>query len=115
MSGKKWIAVLDDRSRLVGRKQVAENVEGIDFGDLPTNGIYKWDAAQSTFVPLGHGFPKVRNGVPPHTLETVIARLIETMGETAPSEAVEWLTWYNSDLRVREQEMQESRGIRGRR
>lgn len=101
----KWIAVLSPEGRLTGKIQVPETAEGIDPGDLVTNGTYKWDSVNLTWVPLGHGYGKIKNVLAPHTMEIVIAAMIEKMGEDAPQEAVEWLAWYNSEIRKREQEL----------
>lgn len=94
------VAVLDKDNRLVGG---VDAETGIEYGDLPTNGTYKWDADAAHFVPLGHGFGKTK-GNPPYTNEFVMARMIETQGDAAPVEARTWLQWYNDNLRRRDEE-----------
>lgn len=112
---KKWIAVLSPEGRLIGKNEVTLDVPGIDPGDLPTNGRYKWDAEAQAFIPLGHGFGQIakKNALAPHTLEIVIASLIEKMGDKAPLEAREWFEWYNSNIRKREQELSIAQKLRG--
>jgi hypothetical protein len=106
----KRVAKLDERNRLVGFEVVPADQEGIDFGDLPTNGSYIWEPEPSPgrFRPVGLGLPKVKNGVPPHSMEFVLARMIEAFTavqpDAVPVEANEWLAWYSADLRKREEE-----------
>jgi hypothetical protein len=99
----KIVAVLDTNKRLVGTKQVADDEPGVEPGDLPTDGRYKWDEAQGTFIPLGHGFGKVGTRQP-YSTEMIIAKIIEAMGDAAPFECKEWLAWYNQELRRRDEE-----------
>jgi hypothetical protein len=99
----KTIAVLDSNNRLIGSKAVADDVDGIDPGDLRLDGSYKWDAASKAFHPLGHNFGKIK-ARQPHSTDLVMAKLIEAMGAAAPFEAKEWLDWYNVELRRRDEE-----------
>lgn len=99
----KSVAVLDDAGVLIGSTIASE---GIDFGDLPTNGTYKYDKDQGHFVPLGHGFGKVKTREP-YEPSLVMASLIEAMqkaGIEVPFVATEWLDWYNTELRRRHEE-----------
>lgn len=102
------IAVLDDNGVLTGAQEVDAGEAGIDPGDLPIDGTYKWmvneklpDGGQ--FVPLGHGFGKIMVA-PPYSTEYVLAIMIEANGDNAPAEAQRWLGWYNDNLRRREEE-----------
>lgn len=101
----KKIAVLDDNNRLIGSKVVGADVEGVDFGDLPLNGSYKYDREHQSFIPLGHGFPKVKVSQP-YSVEFVLSLVIEALGNSAPNEAVEWKAWFDQNLRQREEETQ---------
>lgn len=106
--GKKTVAKLNANGVLIGSRSVDENVEGIEFGDLPTDGRYKWNATKSAFLPVGHDFGKVKTKQP-HAEPYVMARLIETLaklpGYEVPFEAQEWLDWYNTEMRRRDEEL----------
>lgn len=101
----KRIAILDNNGILTGAAEVADDAEGIDIGDLKTDGSYKWDDDKSTFLPVGMGFGKVVNGVPPYSLEYVVAELIDALpADSRSGPMVQWLKWFNDDLRKRERE-----------
>jgi len=111
----KYSAVLDDSGHLIGRETIDDDQkDGIDPGDLPLNGTYKWDDVNKMFFPLGHGFGKVTKPQPPFSNDFVLARIIESMGDAAPYEAVEWLKWFDGDLRRREEELNLGRHRRGK-
>lgn len=105
MVDKKKFAVLDANNRLVGSKTAKD---GIDFGDLPLDGTYKYDHEQGHFVPLGHGFGKVKTRQP-HETDFVLAMLIDTMadqpGFEVPFAVREWRDWYEVELRRRHEEL----------
>lgn len=100
----KRVGVHDDKGFLIGASIVSMDTEGVDIGDLPTNSSYKWDGVRKAYIPLGHGFDKVRVHAP-YSTEYVLARLIEAAGDAAPIEARDWLDWYNVNLRLREEEL----------
>jgi len=60
----KRVAVLDDNNVLTGSTTATD---GVDFGDLPTDGSYKYDETSKTFIPVGHGFGKVKTRQPYET------------------------------------------------
>lgn len=119
---EKNIAVLDESMRLVGYRRGEPGRQDVvvpDDCDLPTNGLYVWDAGAKQFRPLGHGHPKI-SARPPISTERAIARLIEAMAkiETATGAAIlsadlkEWLDWYQEHLNGREEEAYVARRIR---
>lgn len=102
----KVVAVLNDQNVLIG-STVSVDGTGIEFGDLPTNGSYKWNPQTGSFIPLGHGFGKVKTRQPYENdlvLATIIEALAKSPGFEVPFIASEWLTWYNSDMRRRDEE-----------
>lgn len=100
------VAVLNDQNVLIG-STVVDDDSGVEFGDLPTNGSYKYDPKLKTFIPLGHGFGKVKTRQP-YENDLVVATLIEALakvpGFEVPHVASEWLNWYNTELRRRDEE-----------
>lgn len=106
----KIVGVLDANNVLVDKKVVAANVDGIDFGDLPTNGTFKYDDNAKTFIPIGHGFGKV-SGFSPYEGDYIMRRIIEALdaaklpGFEMPFEAAEWAKWYDGKLRRRHEEL----------
>ena len=104
----KLVAVLDSNNRLVGSKTVAADKDGIDFGDLPLNGSFKWNAEKKAFYALGTDFGKIKTQQP-HSNEFVMFRLMEALrkvpGFDMPLEADEWAEWYNGALKQRDIEL----------
>lgn len=107
----KRVPILDARSRLIGADMVPVTVENDmpDPGDLPLTGTYVWDGVQKVYRPAGLGMGKVVNPVPPYSTEYVMVRLIEYLidrdgPDALPGPALEWREWFNSDLRLREDE-----------
>jgi hypothetical protein len=103
----KTIGVLDKNGALIGRKQVKDAAAvgmPVDPGDLPIDSTYKWIAEGEHYVPIGHGFGK-RKTKQPFENELVIADMIVAMGDSAPDTAKEWLAWYNTECRVRDEEL----------
>lgn len=90
--------------RLVGSEVVDIDAEGIDFGDLPTDGSYKWMPDKAHWMPIGHGFDKIKTKQPFET-DLVLAKMIEAMGDAAPFEAVQWLAWYKPNMQRRHEEL----------
>jgi len=103
----KLVAVLDDNNRLVGSKRIPVDQDGIDFGDLVTDGRMKWNAEKKAFYPLGTDFGKIKTQQP-HSNEFVIYRLMEALrkvpGFEMPIEADQWGEWYNGALKQRDME-----------
>ena len=102
----KTVAVLNENNVLIGSKKVKDDAPGIDCGDLPTNGKYKYDEPSKQFIPLGHGFGKVKVAQPV-TDQLVMFHLIaavEKSGVTLPDEVEKWRDWYEQDLRRRDEE-----------
>ncbi len=93
-------AVLKDRV-LVGEKSRGP---GIEIGDLPVDGSYKWDEKSEMFVPLGFGFE--RPGRPPVTTDRMLYLLVNAMVEEQPipSECREWRDWYKATIERRNEE-----------
>jgi hypothetical protein len=110
----KYIAVLTDANVMIGSTEVADDTPGIDPGDLPQDGRYKWDGERETWVPLGHGFGKVKTGNPPASFEMALLSIIHAMGDDAPADALSWAEWFGGDIGVRERESNEARLIRRR-
>jgi len=100
MSKLKTVAVLDGDKRLIGSVKATD---GIDFGDLPLNGSYKYDEEKGQFVPLGFGFCKIKVHQP-YSNDFVMRRIIDALGDNAPIEAKEWAAWYDENLRRRDEE-----------
>lgn len=104
----KLVAVLDDNNRLVGSKTVAASTDGIDFGDLPLDGRFKWNPEKQAFYPLGTDFGKIKTQQP-HSNEFIMFRLMEALrkvpGFEMPLEANEWAEWYNGALKQRDIEL----------
>lgn len=101
------VAKLNDQNVLVGSTVIDADGEGIDFGDLPTNGTYKWDREREHFVPLGHGFGKVKTREP-YEPSLIMATLIDTLeknGISLPEPLVVWRDWYNQEMRRRHEEL----------
>jgi hypothetical protein len=98
----KTVAVFDASNVLIGSAVVPSDQDGIDFGDLPTNGTYKYDGQR--FIPLGHGFDKPKTGAP-HSVEYVVTRIVEAMGDNAPAEAIAFAKWFDQYHRQREEEL----------
>jgi len=100
------IAVLDNKMVLVGYKEVSTlKDEHIDVGmecDLPDDGSYKWDAANKTFVPMGHGFGKPKRPPIPDSLVTYI---MASKMKNPPQEVRDWCKWYEENIAQKHEEM----------
>jgi len=105
---KKRIGVFDGANVLIGEKMVNADVEGVEIGDLKADGTYKYDDAIKSFIPLGHGFGKVKNGVPPISTELLLSYMIDYLAQLSPPDlpgpVIEWQEWFKADLRKREEE-----------
>lgn len=97
---KKRLAVLTDGNVLVGARSRGK---GIDIGDLPTDGTYKYDPETESFVPLGFGFGKPRR--PSVSRDAMLFLLVDALVEGAPlpEECREWRDWYRDEIRKREE------------
>ena len=110
---KTLVAVLDSKSRLIGTKWKTRPGKD-DFllprgCDLPLDGSYK--LIGKAFVPLGHGFEKP--SPPPYGVEAVLFAMIRALAPDAvPHEAREWADWFEGNLKVREDELDEARDKR---
>ena len=113
---KTLVAVLDGKSRLIGTKWKVRPAKG-DFllpngCDLPMDGSYK--LIGKAFVPLGHGFEKP--SPPPYGTDTVLFVMIraalDLTPDAVPHEAREWADWFEGNLKVREDELDEARDKR---
>lgn len=98
----KRVGIHDATGLLIGSTSVDESAAEIAIGDLPTNGKFK--LVDGRYIPIGHGFGKVK-GVAPYSSEFVMARIIESLGLAAPIESREWLDWYNTNMRKRDEEL----------
>lgn len=90
----KMIGVFDATARLVGSQEVPADAPGVEFGDLPTDGSYKWDGTR--FIPIGFGL-EGRIARPPCTTELIIAELIRKLGKEASPILRDWLLWYDAN------------------
>lgn len=99
------IALLDPEGRLVGldyKPDPEPNDLVVDDGiDLPLDGTYKWDG--HTFVPLGHGFGPISYR-PPISETRALYLIIQTLGDTAPTDLLRWAVWYEAVLKKRDEE-----------
>lgn len=99
----KRYAVLDEAGVLIG----STNVEGLEIGDLITDGRYRWDAEKKRFIPLGHDLPQITQKSPLST-EHLLALVIEHLEALGPpaldSQLRNWLSWFDGQLRRREEE-----------
>lgn len=105
---QKIVGVFDANNVLIDSKRVDADAEGIEIGDLKTDGSMKYVPEAKAFIPMGHGYGKVKTK-PPAETELVLANLIEALaavpGFELPHTASEWLDWYNVDMRRRHEEM----------
>lgn len=104
----KLVAVLDANNVLTGSVTATE---GVEFGDLPTDGSYKYDEASKTFIPVGHGFGKVKTRQPYET-DLVLAKLIDAVVASnvpVPFIVTEWRDWYETEMRRRHEEQSNRR------
>jgi hypothetical protein len=107
------IAMFDMNMRLIGSREVAagsvEALSGIDPGDLPLNGTYKYNEERRSFIPLGFGFGKVKTNQPNST-EYVLAMVIDHLTTLAPPETIspeiiDWRAWYAKNMQKRDEEL----------
>lgn len=106
------VALFDMNMRLIGSKEVTkgsvEALSGVDPGDLPLNGTYKFNEARGAFIPLGHGFGKVKTNQPNST-EYILAMVIDHLATLAPPdlspEITEWRAWYAKNMQKRDEEL----------
>jgi len=104
----KRVAVLDDNNVLTGSTTATD---GVDFGDLPTDGSYKYDETSKTFIPVGHGFGKVKTRQP-YESDLVLANLIDAVvaaNVSVPFVVTEWRKWYETEMRRRHEELSNRR------
>lgn len=103
------IAVLDDNGHLVGTRRGKSSGDDIvlpDDCDLPLDGTYKWMSDRECFLPLGAGFPRVATK-PPVSETQVLYLLANAVGEEhLPREVHDWMRWYESNLKKRNEELQ---------
>jgi len=100
-------AILNEENILIGFKEVEELQEGdVDGGDADLNISrgYKWTG--ETFRALGTGYPKPKphdNGV---TMEYAIYLMMKALvdGNDIPSECGQWVTWFEKNLKKRQNE-----------
>ena len=108
MSDKKVIGVFDATARLVGSQVVDKDAPGLDFGDLPTDGSYRWDGRQ--FIPIGFGL-EGRVAKPPCSTDLVLAELIRKLGMDASPILRDWLAWYEANGAERDSNRAELRRL----
>jgi len=104
----KTVAVLNSNNVLTGSVQ---STDGIEFGDLPVDGSYKYDEASKTFIPVGHGFGKVKTRQPFES-DLVLAELIDAVKAAnvpLPFIVSEWREWYETEMRRRHEELSNRR------
>ena len=103
------VAVLDDNGHLVGTRRGKSDSDDVvlpDDCDLPLNGTYKWVEDQKCFLPLGTGFPRVATK-PPVSETQVLYLIASAIGEELlPKEVRDWMRWYETNLKKREEELQ---------
>lgn len=84
------VAILDDSGLLIGSR-ISD--EGVECGDLPTNGSYRY--ADGAFIPVGHGKGKpARPEVSPYTALKLLIRAVDN-GAPVPDEALKWAEWHD--------------------
>ncbi len=105
----KRISVISEDGHLVGSKEVEDDAvlspteADIDPGDLPLDGTYKWDG--NAFIPLGHGIPlKVKRPPIPDTYAMYLAIKKVHSEFGLGQQVVDWLDWYEANLKLRDEE-----------
>lgn len=111
------IAVLDEKNRLVGYKEVEkaaeEEVVFPNGGDLPIDGTYEWGG--KSFAPLGHNYGKpnpLPNGVDMHRAIYLALKALMN-GQPIPNEVSLWIEWYENNLKQRNEELELVKKKRG--
>lgn len=96
------VAVLDGNKVLVGEEMSTDG--GLEIGDLPCDGSYKWDPDHATFVPMGFGFGKP--APPPVGQDHMLFLLVNALvgGKPIPVECTQWRDWYRDNLQRRVEE-----------
>ena len=101
------IAKLDKNNHLIGYNQKskpsAKDVVVDDECDLPPDGTYKWDGESGAFVPVGHGFGRPKKA--PISNDRVLYHIVQWMGSDAPQEVRDWASWYDENMKRRDEEM----------
>ena len=101
-------AILDGDGRLVGKKKIPETDAHLyafaaEELDLAADGRYKFDADRGSFIPLGHGFPRLSTK-PPIPDDYALFLVIRSLGDSVPAEVRAWADWYDANLRRRTEE-----------
>jgi len=103
------VAKLDKKGFLIGLKKLRKkekpkdnDVVVDDECDLPHDGSYKWNAKAKAFVPLGHGFGRPER--PPVSEAKVLYLIAQKLGKDMPQEVRDWCTWYETNIKRREEE-----------
>ncbi|MBT6048744.1 MAG: hypothetical protein HOG49_18235 [Candidatus Scalindua sp.] len=103
--------LIGKQKSLIGYKDKEEveddDVVVPDNCDLVADGRYWYNEETKQFVPFGHGFAKPKK--PQVTKERVwylfMKAVIDSeVVEIMPSECSQWLTWYEENLKIREEE-----------
>lgn len=94
MTKKFRVALLDDRSVLVGCKTKAKlGKDDVDIGDLPADGTYRYDPDVGQFWPVGkgHGKPE-RPPIPDHKALYLLAK------DSVDPGVKRWVEWYEQTM-----------------
>lgn len=110
------IAVLDENKYLVGSRDMKKgsvlgtNEVEVDPGDLPLDGTYKWMDDEKCFMPLGHGHP-LKSKQPPvpesYALYLTMQAVLQLAAKAevdVPEEVANYLDWYETNLKRRDEE-----------